>query len=200
MDKMSRIQAQLVDWDDRRGFGFARLPGGTQRVFVHIKSLNPHMPRPQNGDQLELNIVKGRNGRPAAEAVDILGQQTGLSSPLSLHLATAAMLLILIQINLMLQNIPMWLTSFYVAFGALAVIAYSWDKKAARIGAWRISETKLHTIDALGGIIAGLLSQHLYSHKLNKRSFQKTTLVIVVLHAALLGALGAGLLTLPSLT
>lgn len=195
---MSRIQAELVDWDDRRGFGFARLPGGTQRVFVHIKSLNPHMPRPQSGDQLELKIIKGRNGRPAAEAVDILGQKTGRSPPLSLHLATAAILLILIQINLMLENIPMWLTSFYVAFSALAIIAYSWDKRSARIGAWRISESKLHMIDAMGGIVGGLLSQHLYSHKLNKRSFQKTTLFIVVLHAAFLGSLGAGLLTLPN--
>ena len=195
--KMSRIQAQLVDWDDRRGFGFARLPGGTQRVFVHIKALNPHMPRPQSGDQLELELVKGRNGRPAANAVDILGSQTGLSSPLSLHLATSAILLILLQINLMLGTIPMWLTSFYVAFAALALVAYSWDKKAARIGAWRISEFKLHLIDFFGGIIGGLLAQHLYRHKLNKPPFQKVTLRIVVMHAALLGAMGSGLLSLP---
>lgn len=186
----------MVDWNDQRGFGFARLSGGTERVFVHVKSLNPNMPRLKVGDQIEMEIVTGRNGKPAAAAVDILGKETGKKPPLSMHLATAAILLILLQIGLMMAVIPMWLASFYVSMGALALVAYSWDKQAARIGAWRISETKLHMIDLCGGIIGGLLAQHMYVHKMSKKSFQKTTLWIVIAHASLLGLLGIGIINL----
>ncbi len=183
----------MVDWNDRRGFGFARLHGGSERVFVHIKSLNPHMPRPRTGDQLELEIVAGRNGRPSAVSVDVLGPATGIKASLSPHLATAALLLILLQLGLALERIPLGLASLYVSMGALAIIAYSWDKKAARVGIWRISEIKLHSIDFCGGIIGGLLAQQMYSHKRNKPQFQKSTMVIVIMHAILLGSLGAGL-------
>ncbi len=193
---MSRTQAQLVDWNDQRGFGFARLHGGTERVFVHIKSINPHMPRPQTGDQLELEIVTGRNGRPAAASVDILNSATGIKASLSPHLATAAMLLILLQLGLVLAVVPIWLASLYVSMGAMAIVAYSWDKKAASIGIWRISELKLHIIDFCGGIIGGLLAQHMFSHKRNKKTFQKSTMIIVIVHALLLGSLGSGIISL----
>ena len=193
---MSRIQAQLVDWNDQRGFGFARLPGGSERVFIHIKSLNPNMPRPSTGDRLEMEIVVGRDGRPAGVAVDILGVVTGLKSPLSLHVATAAMLLLLLQLGIMLGVVPAALASLYVSMGAMAIIAYSWDKKAARLGIWRISELKLHIIDFCGGIIGGLLAQQMYSHKRSKSQFQKSTMIIVVVHAVFLGSLGAGLISL----
>lgn len=192
-----RVEAQLVDWDDSRGFGFARLPGGTERVFVHIKSLNPAMPRPRAGDQLELEVVPGRNGRPAARAVNIVGPHTGVSSPLSLHLATAAMLLILLQIGIMLGRIPLWVAAIYVLMGGVSLVTYSWDKRAAQVGVWRISENTLLAIDVLGGVIGGLLAQHMFRHKRHKPSFQSATLFVVMIHAALFGLLGSGLITLP---
>jgi len=190
---MARTEAQLVDWDDQRGFGFARLPGGTERIFVHIKSFNPDMPRPRAGDHLELEIIAGRKGRPAASGVDIINPATGKKLPLSLHLATSAMLLILLQIDLMLGRAPLWLAALYVSMGAASLVAYSWDKRAARLGIWRISETRLLLIDLFGGIIGGLLAQNLFRHKRHKRSFQIATLGVVIFHAALLGAIGAGL-------
>lgn len=192
-----RIEAQLVDWDDARGFGFARLPGGTERVFVHIKSLNPSMPRPNTGDHLQFEIVEGRNGKPAAQSVDILGARTGLTAPLSLHLATAAILLIVLQIGIMFGRVPLWFATFYVLLGGFALVAYSWDKRAAKVGVWRISEKTLLAIDLFGGIIGGLLAQHMFRHKRHKPSFQAATMCVVLLHAALLGALGSGLISFP---
>jgi len=193
---MSRTQAQLVDWNDQRGFGFARLHGGTERVFVHIKSINTHMPRPRTGDQLELEVVRGKNGRYSAKAVNILGINTGIKASLSPHLAISAMLLILLQLGMALAVVPLWLASLYVSMGAMAMVAYSWDKKAARLGIWRISELKLHIIDFCGGIIGGLLAQQMYCHKRNKQGFQKTTMVIVFFHAVLLGGLATQLISL----
>ncbi len=193
---MARTEAQLVDWDDQRGFGFARLPGGTERIFVHIKSLNPDMPRPKAGDQLELHVIAGRKGRPAAQDVDIISAATGKALPLSLHLATSAILLILLQVGLMMGRVPLWLATLYVSLGAASLVAYSWDKKAARLGLWRISETRMLLIDLFGGIIGGLLAQNLFRHKRSKPSFQIATLGIIVVHAILLGSLGSGLVSL----
>jgi uncharacterized membrane protein YsdA (DUF1294 family) len=111
-------------------------------------------------------------------------------------LATAAILLILLQIDLMFGVIPLWMAALYVFMGSMAIVAYSWDKKAARIGVWRISEAKLHLIDFFGGIIGGLLAQQMFSHKRSKHTFQKATLIIIVMHAVILGGLGSGLLVL----
>jgi len=188
-----RFEAQLVDWNDARGFGFARLPGGTERVFVHIKALEPAMPRPRAGDQLELELVEGKNGKPAARHVAILSRETGRGRPLSLHLATAAILLLILQLGLMMSNTPLWLAGSYVFMGAMSMVAYSWDKRAAQLGVWRVSEGRLIAIDALGGVIGGLIAQHMFKHKRHKGSYQTATLWVVAGHAALLAAFGAGL-------
>lgn len=192
-----RVEAHLVDWDDSRGFGFARLPGGTERVFVHIKSINPTMPRPRAGDHLELEVVPGRNGKPAARSVNIIGPETGIEAPLSLHLATAAMLMILLQVGIMLDRVPLWFATIYVLMGGISMVAYSWDKRAAQVGVWRISENTLLSIDLFGGVIGGLLAQHMFRHKRHKPSFQTMILVVVLIHSAIFAGLGSGLLVLP---
>lgn len=186
-------RAELVTWDDARGFGFARLPGGTERVFVHVRSFAADMRRPRVGDHLELDVVPGKGGKPAAQNVRIIEADAVASSPLSLHLATAAMLVILLQIALMRGEMPLWGASTYVLMGGLSLFAYSWDKQAAVAGTWRVRERDLLVIDLLGGIIGGLIGQHMLRHKRNKTSFQSRTLLAVVLHAGLLGLVGSGL-------
>lgn len=191
-----RHQAELLTWNDQRGFGFARLPGGTERVFVHAKSFLPDMPRPKVGDQLDLEITKGKGGKPAAKAVRILQSEGKAVSVLSLHIATAAMLTILLQLGLMLERMPMPLAALYVLMGGFSLFAYSWDKQAAVLGAWRVRERDLLVIDFCGGIIGGLIAQHMLRHKRNKNSFQRGTLWAVLFHAALLGLIGAGVFAL----
>ncbi|MCB1517696.1 MAG: cold shock and DUF1294 domain-containing protein [Hyphomicrobiaceae bacterium] len=188
-----RNEAELLSWNEQRGFGFARLPGGTERIFVHAKSFLPDMPRPQPGDRLDLEVVPGKGGKPAARDVRILLPDELPSSPLSLHLATAAILTLLLQIDIMLDRMPGLLASLYVLMGGLSLFAYSWDKQAAVLGAWRVRERDLQIIDFMGGIIGGLVAQHMMRHKRYKNSFQNGTLVAVVFHAALLGAIGLGL-------
>lgn len=187
-----RHQAQLLTWNDQRGFGFARLPGGTERIFVHAKSFMPDMPRPKVGDQLDLELIKGKGGKPAAKSVRILVSSGDAISAISLHIATAAMLTILLQLGLLLERVPMVLASLYVLMGGLSLLAYSWDKQAAILGAWRVRERDLFVLDILGGVIGGLIAQHMLRHKRNKNSFQRGTLWAVLFHATLLGLLGAG--------
>ena len=192
---MTRVQASLVEWKDEKGYGFARLPGGTQRIFVHARSLQHGVPRPKKGDMLELELIDGRKG-PAAQNVRILSD-IEIAHKLPYHVVTAVMLFILVQLVVILGKAPFGLVVYYTALGALSIYLYGRDKQAAIAGLWRVSEGQLLTIDLLGGIIGGLLAQHRYWHKTSKQTYQTRVFAIVVLHAGLLAALGAGLLNWP---
>lgn len=189
---MARVQANLVEWMDEKGYGFARLPGGTERIFVHAKAIAEDMPRPKKGDELDLEIISGRKGMPAAKDVRIL-DAAEIAKNLPFHLVTAAMLLILVQLVVILGRAPFGLSVYYAFMGGVSLYLYSRDKQAALFGWWRISETKLLAVDLLGGIIGGLLAQHRYRHKKSKQSYQLRIFAIVVVHAVLLSALGSGL-------
>lgn len=191
---MTRMHASLVEWIDDKGYGFARLPGGTERIFVHVKAFLKDTPRPKKGDELELEIIPGRNGRPAAQNVRVL-DSAEIARRLPYHLVTAAMLLILAQVVVILGRAPFALLAVYAVMGGLSLYLYSRDKQAALFGWWRISENTLLTVDLFGGIVGGLLAQHRYRHKKSKQSYQMRVFIIVALHAAFLGALGSGLLS-----
>ena len=192
---MTRVQASLVEWKDDKGYGFARLPGGTDRIFVHAKSLQHSAPRPKKGDVLELELVEGRKG-PAAENVRVL-TDIEIAHRLPYHVVTATMLFILAQLVVILGKAPFGLVVFYTLMGALSIYLYGRDKQAAIAGLWRVSENQLLAVDLFGGIIGGLLAQQRYWHKTSKEKYQTRVYAIVVLHAGLLAALGSGLLRWP---
>ncbi len=196
---MPRVTANLVEWKDDKGYGFARQPGGTERIFVHVKAFDSNGPRPKKGDELELDIVAGRNGKPAAENVKVLGAEE-VAQQLPFHLVTAIMLFLLAQIVVILGRAPIDILVVYAVMGGLSIYLYSRDKQAALFGWWRIRESTLLTVDFFGGIIGGLLAQHRYRHKKSKASYQVRTLIIVGVHAALLAALGSGLMSVNTLS
>lgn len=195
---MARVSANLVEWMDDKGYGFARQSGGTERIFVHVKSFVKGVPRPKRGDDLELEIISGRNGRPAAKSVKILGAED-IAKQLPYHLVTAAMLLILVHLVVILGHAPFGLLIVYAAMSGLSLYLYSRDKKAAQFGWWRVSEARLLAVDLFGGIVGGLLAQHRYRHKQSKQSYQLRTMVIVAIHAVFLAGLGSGLFTLTNI-
>lgn len=195
---MSRVQANLVEWMDEKGYGFARLQGGTERIFVHVRSLAENTPRPKKGDELELEIVPGRNGKPAARDVLVLDEEA-VARMLPYHVVTAAMLLIMLELLTIMGRAPFSLTVYYAALGAVSIHLYWRDKQAAIAGTARIRESWLLGVDMAGGIIGGLLAQHRYRHKKSKPSYQIHTLTIVTLHAAFVALVGTGIIDLSPL-
>lgn len=195
---MTRVNANLVEWIDQKGYGFAREAGGTERIFVHAKAFSPRNQKPQKGDEIELEIVPGRDGRPAAKDVRVLNEKD-IARQLPLHLVTSAVLLILVHLVVIIGRAPFALLAIYAVMGGLSLYLYSRDKKAAVFGWWRISENRLLVVDFLFGIIGGLLAQHRYRHKKSKQTYQARTMVIVAVHALFLAGLGSGLLNWDSL-
>lgn len=195
---MMRVTANLVEWIDQKGYGFARQAGGAERIFVHAKSFTPRNQKPHKGDEIEFEIVPGRDGRPAAKDTRLLKEEE-VAQQLPLHLFTSAMLLILVHLVVILGKAPFALLAAYALMGGLSVYLYSRDKQAAVFGWWRISENRLLMVDLLFGIIGGLLAQHRYRHKKSKQSYQFRTLLIVGAHALFLAGLGSSVISWPGL-
>ena len=62
--------------------------------------------------------------------------------------------------------------------------SYWADKRAARKGAWRVSENNLHTLEFMGGWIGAYLAQKIFRHKSNKKSYQNMYKLMIVMEFA----------------
>ena len=75
---------------------------------------------------------------------------------------------------------------FYIGLSLFAYLVYALDKSAARAGAWRTAENRLHILALLGGWPGALIAQQVLRHKSRKASFRLTFWVTVVLNCAAL--------------
>lgn len=81
---------------------------------------------------------------------------------------------------------PIWLTfilGFYALASLITFAAYGLDKRAARLGRWRIPERRLHLFELLGGWPGAWLAQRTFRHKTFDHAFRRVFLAIVALHA-----------------
>lgn len=202
---MARETGELVDWNDDRGYGFALSDRG-ERYFVHIKSIDRIATRPRVGDRLSFTHGVGRDGRPAAVNVKILGANplpgravrergnpTSTRHPaFGWRPTTAGVLAALLLIALLLGHAPLWLGLAYLIMGIISACLYAADKRYAETGQWRISEAMLLGTDLCFGIVGGLVAQHVFRHKTAKQSYIGSTMLLCLLHILWLGGLAGG--------
>lgn len=201
---MNRLQGRLVKWDDERGFGFIETEDA--QVFVHIKAIRKIATRPRAGDRVSYAIGVGRDGRPAARDVEIAGanprdwvaERRGLPERSfareSYRVYAALGLLVLLLAVVILRQAPVWVLAAYAGMAFVSAWNYWLDKRFAADGHWRTSEVTLLGLDLVGGIIGGLLAQHIFRHKTAKPSFAVWTFLIAALHALFTLAVLAGVL------
>lgn len=182
---MPREAGELINWKDDRGFGFIRQPDGGADLFVHIKSIQKTNMRPKTGDHVFYSIGPGKDGRPVAINVKILGARAlTRSAP---RIWTALVLTVLLGTAIVMHRLPYWVALIYLIAGTGSYFYYLADKLAANRKGWRTPERKLHLIDLTFGIIGGLIAQHVYHHKIWKTQFVVITGVIAAIHALILG-------------
>jgi len=58
-----RYQGKLTQWNDDKGFGFITPNGGSERVFVHIKSFQSRHRRPAEDVLLTYELQLDTSGR-----------------------------------------------------------------------------------------------------------------------------------------
>ena len=84
------------------------------------------------------------------------------------------------------------LVPLFVLVNSAAVAAFALDKGRAQRGEWRIAESTLLTLAALGGSPGALWARQRFRHKTRKQPFASRLDIIAMLHAGLaLGLVGA---------
>ncbi|PIM53914.1 hypothetical protein CS062_07240 [Roseateles chitinivorans] len=78
--------------------------------------------------------------------------------------------------------LPRGLWGVYVAMSFATFIVYALDKRAARLGQWRVKESTLHALALLCGWPGALLAQHLLRHKSAKLGFRRVFWLSVALN------------------
>jgi uncharacterized membrane protein YsdA (DUF1294 family)/cold shock CspA family protein len=199
-----RRSGELVQWNNKSGYGFARDAEGRD-YYVHISKVSGAL-RPSLGDRISFDTATGRKGRPAA--IDVTVTQPVAAPPslrearqsggnvsryrLGLRTAAATLMTLLILMAIGNDSQAAWLGLLYAAMGAGSALLYRFDKLYAVTDRYRVSETNLHLVDLCFGIIGGLAAQEVYRHKTVKPRFVATTWAITLLHVLGLAALAFG--------
>ncbi|MCY4334827.1 MAG: DUF1294 domain-containing protein [Litoreibacter sp.] len=74
--------------------------------------------------------------------------------------------------------------SYLVVVNVLSFIVVAMDKRRARTGRWRIPESNLIALAALGGWVGTKLGQKVFRHKTRKQPFTAVMTAIPFGHAA----------------
>ena len=74
---------------------------------------------------------------------------------------------------------------YLLAINALSFILFGLDKYKAKKGKWRISETTLLTMAAIGGSIGAWAGMRLWHHKTMHKKFKYGIPVIIIMQIAL---------------
>src|SRR5690606_28952027 len=127
---MMRRSGELVQWNNKGGYGFVRDDAGRD-YYVHISKVSAGA-RPRIGDQVSFDTAIGRKGRLSAIDVSVAApvavqptlrdvrQASGTVSRYKLGLRTAAatLMTLLILWAIGTERAPVWLGLLYAAMGA----------------------------------------------------------------------------------
>lgn len=200
-----RHSGELVQWNNKGGYGFVRDDAGRD-YYVHVSKVTGGA-RPRLGDRLSFEVTAGRKGRPSAIDIAVLAvpqprsvtlrdarqPAAGVSRyRLGLRTATATLMTLLILWAIGTEHASVWLGLLYAVMGAGSAMLYRFDKLYALTGRYRVSETNLHVVDLCFGIIGGLAAQEVYRHKTVKPRFVATTWAIALVHTLGLAGLAFG--------
>lgn len=187
-----RFKGKLKSWNDDRGFGFIDPIQGGQEIFVHIKAFGLRNCRPQVNELLWFEIELGPEGKNRAKNVEFVRSTTARNKAHRESLfprgtgtlvAIPAFVLLYVVVGIVWQP-PLILAFLYAGASAATFLAYAKDKSAARRGARRISEAKLHLLAFAGGWPGALLAQQLLRHKSTKSEFRAVFWGTVILNVA----------------
>ena len=88
-----------------------------------------------------------------------------------------------------------WIATYVTAVNIVAALAFGWDKRQARKGGSRISESALMKIAFLGGSLGAKVAQRRFRHKTRKQPFAHQLNLILGFHIALLSAAVIGVMS-----
>ncbi|WP_423599578.1 DUF1294 domain-containing protein [Roseateles sp. MS654] len=207
-----RVEGRIVQWDDAKGYGFIAPSDGGPKRFVHISAFGLRPRRPFIGERVSYQPGADAQGKPRALEVKSLEPKPAPAGPTpragagaarpgasfratpprgaapprapdtgaSLWLVPGFALLVLL--THLAWPLPRGLWGTYLAMSFATFLVYALDKRAARLGQWRVKESTLHGLALLCGWPGALLAQHLLRHKSAKPSFRRLFWLSVALN------------------
>ncbi|HLP02918.1 MAG TPA: DUF1294 domain-containing protein [Opitutaceae bacterium] len=175
-----KLSARIVEWDKARGTGALQFEG--HRIILFRESFVVHHKRPEVGDIVEFRIGKDGQGRVCALEVEHHNDGGRIRV---WHLLAVAVLLAApgwAGWQLIGRNDWRLVAGCAAGMSIIGFLVYWLDKLRARHGQWRVAETTLHLIAALGGWPGAFLAQKHFRHKTAKLRFQLIFWLIVTAH------------------
>ncbi|MFG6449158.1 DUF1294 domain-containing protein [Roseateles sp. BYS180W] len=182
-----RQQGRLVHWNPAKGYGFIAPSGGGDKVFVPRQAFERQAQAPRLGDLLSFVLVRDAQGKPQAQQVRVLSARaaktaspsapspvtpsTGNGDAWSLWLVPG--FAALVGLTHLAWPLPRGVWSFYMAMSMATFVVYALDRRAARLGRWRVAENTLHLLALLGGWPGALLARRALRHKIRKLAFTR---------------------------
>jgi uncharacterized membrane protein YsdA (DUF1294 family)/cold shock CspA family protein len=185
-----RYQGKITSWKDDQGFGFVTQNGGSEKVFLHIKSFSSRARRPVEGDLITYELAIDERHRFRAASARFVGSRAASAASAgtgSLGSIFAVMFCSFLVLTSLLGRLPLAVLGAYLAASAIAFVAYALDKSAAQKNRWRISERTLHLFGLIGGWPGALLAQKTLRHKSKKKEFQTVFWATAALNCCALG-------------
>lgn len=171
-----RETATLIQWDDAKGCGFLRGDSEPSRLFVRLRDFELLTERPRQGERF--SFEPGVDGQGRRRALRVRRPRAPEVVRPRASAGTAGLLLIpgfaaaYLACHL-LWGLPPALWGGYMALSLASFIVYAGDKRAARLGQWRVKESTLHGLALAGGWPGALLAQSVLRHKSSKAVFRR---------------------------
>jgi uncharacterized membrane protein YsdA (DUF1294 family)/cold shock CspA family protein len=193
----ARMEGELQSWKDDRGFGFLTLPTGDRTLFVHIREFEGRGARPLVGTRYSFEIERVDGGKPRAVRVRPLDgiparapreprerEHPGRRAPRPTSASWLALLvfIVLYMVLNVLWDIPIWVAAAYAVLSLVSLGQYAVDKRAARLGRWRIPESTLQFTSLIGGWPGSIAAQQFLRHKTRKTAFLRDFWVVAIVN------------------
>ena len=186
----ARQRGRITEWRDDNGFGFITPSAGGRRLFFHVSALQQRHQRPLGNELVTFEPTLNARGPVAVDVAYVGRAMHDVAPPPKRRLLPALLGLgFLATLGVLAGSgrVSILLPLFHAGMSLLTFLAYGYDKRAARGNFHRTPERTLHAWALFGGWPGAALAQWLLRHKSQKRSFQTTFAVCVVIHLAATG-------------